>query len=341
MSDSDSYNSCDSDGILKCATPPKSVAKYIGKGINLESVSSSDSDSSGSKSDLSSRSPSPRRSFVEFNRFEYYDKSDDENEEYRTSIAHTQEISLKIQWCFWRIPNFSTNSLNKEGFINSNIHSAGFANEFQWFFRIERFKQKKEVYYGVYVCVITHDDTQAKMEFRAYITELRGHSYRLATAKNFPKKEGMEFLGFMRKSHIRDDDYWYYRMIPDDTLSLSFRIHVQFKKTKNALTDNLKDIWKTKKFSDAVLVVKGGEIPVHKTILAARSPAFAEMFKENDRVDIDNFELEFMEEFLRYIYTGRIKLLIKHLKDFLAAAQKFQIEELRELCDKTAKLYNS
>ncbi|XP_058790485.1 speckle-type POZ protein-like isoform X2 [Phymastichus coffea] len=329
--------------MIKCATPPISKAKYIDRSIKLSPNSSSDSDSSSSESASLSRSPSPSRSFVEFNQFEHFDKSDDEDDQYRTDISHTQEISLKIRYCDWRVQDFSTCSLNKEGFINSKIYSAGVSNEFQWFFRIERFKQKKEVYYGVYVCVITHDESQAKMEFRAYITELKGYSYKLATTKNFPKKDGMEFLGFLRKSHIRDNVYWYYRMIPDDNLKLSFRIYIQFKKSKNKLVDDLKDIWKTKKYTDAVLVVKGEEIPVHKTILTARSPTFAQIFKDNNssKVYIDDFEPEVMEELLRYMYTGRIKKLIKYLKDYSAAANKYNLKDLREICDKTTKSYTS
>ncbi|XP_014215257.1 speckle-type POZ protein A-like [Copidosoma floridanum] len=365
---SDSESSLDSNGIPKCCNPPKSKEQCISQKTKIEASESSqeensdDSDcrvgrrtglweailgmGSGSKrhrsdSSDSSRSPSPKRQRTRLNEYKHYDKSDDEEDaRYLTEIPASQELVLRIKYCTWSISCFSTCELNTEGYLNSNVYSAGMYNEVQWYFRIERFRQGKEVFYGVYVHHLTHIQDEATLEFRAYIIEHRGHSYRLAQASKFPQKKGFQFLGFARKSHIRDDSYWYYRMIPDDELTLSFRIHIQFKKSKNQLFDDFKSLLDSKTCTDFNLVVKGNKFPVHRAILAARSSVFADMFNKKKAPiehEFVNVEPDVMKDLLKYLYTGRLKRLIKYLKDFSTIADKYNLRELKSICDK-AKL---
>lgn len=356
--------SFDSDGAPKCKNPPKSKEIIISRKLKIEggkkkskkTVASSDSDDddengasfleamfglggrkkSNRRDSDSSRSPSPKRSKVELDH--KYDKSDDEEDvRYLTEVPYHQELTLKITYCTWTISSFSYCEVNTESYINSKIFSAGLDNEFQWYFRMERVRQGENVYYGVYACPLTHGKEEVTLGFRSYIVELRGHSYKLEQSSRFPKKNGFQFLGYLLKSHIRDDNYWYFRMIPEDELTLHFRIHIQFKKSKNQLRNDFKSLLDAKKFTDFNLIVKDVKFPVHKAILAARSSVFTKLFDKEKTLsehEIKNVEPEMMKDLLVYLYTGRLKKLTKYLKDFTTVANSYNLTELKSMCDK-------
>ncbi|KAL7303331.1 hypothetical protein TKK_0004520 [Trichogramma kaykai] len=83
------------------------------------------------------------------------------------------------------------------------------------------------------------------------------------------------------------------------------------------------------------------EIPAHRVVLAAASPVFKAMFShdmlENKRqsVDMTDINYEAAVEMLRYIYTGSVKTQEFSLTTkVLAAADKYEIEGLKEECEK-------
>ena len=82
-------------------------------------------------------------------------------------------------------------------------------------------------------------------------------------------------------------------------------------------------------FSDFALIVGDQRFPVHKAILAARSPVFAAMFGHNEMdenkngvVQIKDLEPEVLKEMLKFIYTGKTSLLDTMADELLSAADK-------------------
>lgn len=79
---------------------------------------------------------------------------------------------------------------------------------------------------------------------------------------------------------------------------------------------------------------------VHKSILAVRSPVFHAMFHQNlseknkNVVDVPDIEPAAFKEMLRFIYTGNVKNMKIMAFDLLRAADKYQLEELKTLCEK-------
>ncbi|XP_023316452.1 speckle-type POZ protein A-like [Trichogramma pretiosum] len=98
-----------------------------------------------------------------------------------------------------------------------------------------------------------------------------------------------------------------------------------------------------KKFSDVMLrAACGKEIPAHRLMLAAASPVFNAMFshdmleKESQTVNMVDINFEAVVEMLRYIYTGNIENdEIAIITDLLVAADKYQLGELKNRCEKT------
>ncbi|XP_014237777.1 speckle-type POZ protein-like [Trichogramma pretiosum] len=84
----------------------------------------------------------------------------------------------------------------------------------------------------------------------------------------------------------------------------------------------------------------GKEIPAHKVVLAVASPVFDAMFshdmleKKSKSVDMTDVSYETAVEMLRYIYTGSVEKQESSLAmDVLAAADKYQLEELKSECE--------
>jgi len=81
----------------------------------------------------------------------------------------------------------------------------------------------------------------------------------------------------------------------------------------------------------------GTFLPVHKWMLAARSPIFAALFSSNEPVTTLHLSVDCtvneMSQFIKFIYTGELEGLVSHT--LLQLAVKYQIKTLEDVC-KTA-----
>src|SRR5699024_6528915 len=85
--------------------------------------------------------------------------------------------------------------------------------------------------------------------------------------------------------------------------------------TENQTLEDYSSLLKSGKLSDVTLSVGGRNFRAHKSILSARSIVFAAMFehetKENQEnmVEIPDIDSDVFEEFLQFIYTGKVIVL--------------------------------
>ncbi|XP_065209106.1 speckle-type POZ protein-like [Planococcus citri] len=107
-----------------------------------------------------------------------------------------------------------------------------------------------------------------------------------------------------------------------------------------SLSSDLERIRIDEDFSDVTISVKGKNYPAHKLILAARSSVFKAMFKNNmqesqtNHITITDMEQETFEEMLRYIYTGKMPNLEEWAFELLPAADKYDLKELKNACER-------
>lgn len=92
--------------------------------------------------------------------------------------------------------------------------------------------------------------------------------------------------------------------------------------------------------SDLTIVVKGVQFPVHKFILAARSPVFQAMF-HNNMQESQSKNMEICEIspvpfrlLLEYIYKFDVEITGESVMELLYLAKKYSFEELRDRCTK-------
>ena len=97
------------------------------------------------------------------------------------------------------------------------------------------------------------------------------------------------------------------------------------------LPENMNSLLESGQFSDMALQIGETKIPVHRAMLAARSPVFAAMFghdlEENKQgyVVITDLDSDVLKEMLKFIYTGKVTQLETMADTLLAAADKVVI----------------
>ena len=107
-----------------------------------------------------------------------------------------------------------------------------------------------------------------------------------------------------------------------------------------SLTTDFERLLEEKTLPDFTFNVGNENFKVHKAILAVRSPVFYAMFHQNlseknkNVVDVPDIDPAAFKEMLRFIYTGIVKNIKIVAFDLLRAADKYQLEELKTLCEK-------
>ena len=94
------------------------------------------------------------------------------------------------------------------------------------------------------------------------------------------------------------------------------------------------------KYTDLVLECGEKKYHCHKYMLAKKSDVFEAMFShsfsesKDNKVSICDIEPVAIREMLRYIYVGRASHLWSYAKEIFAAADKYQIKELKDECER-------
>ncbi|XP_074100151.1 speckle-type POZ protein-like [Cotesia typhae] len=110
-------------------------------------------------------------------------------------------------------------------------------------------------------------------------------------------------------------------------------------KPNNQLVQDYKQLLDSKAGSDVTLIAGDRKFKAHKSILIARSPAFSKMFSENQTqvlkvpIMIHDIEPEIFEKVLESIYTDEVSDLDEHAEDLLEAADKLQLQSLKQMCE--------
>jgi len=147
---------------------------------------------------------------------------------------------------------------------------------------------------------------------------------------------------------------------PDETLTLIFDVTV-FGETKKSIkykeeTEKKKEVQipnfhykktvqdfesllMSNEHSDVIVTCDNKEFKCHKNILTCRSPVFKTMLesnmkeKESGRIEIKDMKLGVFEDLLKYIYCGEAPNIDDHVDELFAAADLYQLQHLKELCE--------
>ncbi|XP_043910891.1 speckle-type POZ protein-like [Protopterus annectens] len=253
----------------------------------------------------------------------------------------------------WTISNFSfSHEVGK--FIKSSYFSSGAQD--RWYLRMrpcETDERYGEEYVSIFLCLQKSPNPEVMAEFKFSVLNANGEETLVTVTEKpyqFKNSTAFGFKKFVKRDFLLDDTN---ELLQDDTLTIfcEVRIKEDFVNTSDKNTrDNESEIQLTKDlqgllenswYTDCSLCVAGAEFQAHKAVLAARCPAFRAMFERHmaeekkNHFEITEVKPEIFKEILHFIYTGRAPNLNNMGYDLLAAAEKFELERLKLMCENT------
>jgi speckle-type POZ protein len=128
----------------------------------------------------------------------------------------------------------------------------------------------------------------------------------------------------------------------------SYIIILEFQDTSFAegerhVLTHLSKLLDTQSMADVTFVVKNEKIGAHSAIVVSASPVICAMLEKDKflegvtkEVKIDDIDPAVFKEMLRYLYTGKTKKMDEDMAEPLfLAADKYQIEGLKDLCEQS------
>ena len=97
-------------------------------------------------------------------------------------------------------------------------------------------------------------------------------------------------------------------------------------------------------FTDCKIECGEREFNCHKMVLAGRSDVLKAMLESNmiegleSRIRITDFDETIIEKLVSYMYKGRVEVLKDEAENLLAAAEKYNLDGLKAVCEDTLAL---
>lgn len=269
-------------------------------------------------------------------------------------------------WCFtqlkvskfsfmWTINNFSFCREEMGEVLKSSVFSAGTNDKLKWCLRInpKGLDEESKDYISLYLLLMASNKSEVRAKFKFSILNAQREETKAMESQRayrFVQGKDWGFKKFIRRDFLLDESNG---LLPDDKLTIFCEVSVladcvnvsgqsnavQFRVPKCRLSHDFGMLLDDQKLTDVVLVVDGKEFRAHKAILAARSRVFAAMFEHNmkekrlNKVDITDVTDQVLCEMLRFIYTGRVQNLVTMADTLLAAADKYDLERLKVMCE--------
>lgn len=184
-----------------------------------------------------------------------------------------------------------------------------------------------------------------------HVSEERSKHYtrRYSTPPFSTQNNAVNWTDFIGRSTLLDPSQGY--LLNDNlTILCEMKILVDnsiLNSTKKAvkiencqLKDNFKQLLESEMSADVIIKIGDTSFKAIKGILAARSPVFSGMFshgelKENKKneVIIEDIDVCVFHELLHFIYTDQTPNIETFAEDLLVAADKYQLNRLKNLCE--------
>ena len=259
----------------------------------------------------------------------------------------------------WTISNFSFCLDGLMGkYIKSSTFSSGANDEQKWCLKVDLNGMDEESRDYLSLLLELHSSLTGPVwaKFQFWILSANGEKSHITNSPRVLRFRQNQYWGF-KKFILRDVLLSLpHLLLPDDNLTLFCEVGVvqayistSEQNTQPRLTiprctlvDDLGKLWENSRFTDCCLVVAGQEFRAHKAILAARSPVFRAMFKDDteenkkNRIEIPDLEPQVFKTMMGFIYTGKAPDLHSSKADaVLAAADKYGLVHLKNMCERT------
>lgn len=267
----------------------------------------------------------------------------------------------------WAISNFSYCREEMGEVLKSTNFSASKDSELKWCLKVNPrgLDEDSKDYLSLYLSLEKEvsEEVRAKFKF-SILNSKREESKAMESQKAYKFVEGKDwgFKKFIRRDFLMEEDNG---LLPDDVLTLLCEVSVVGQETttniklfenesekipvipSSKLAFDLSTLLTTNsEFSDVTFLVENEEVLANKAILACRSPVFMAMFKKskkpfhesaskNPKIQVTDMSPIIFKKMLNFIYTDRIiSLEVDQIEELLAAADRYQLERLKIICER-------
>lgn len=268
------------------------------------------------------------------------------------SVGVIESLDSDLKFNFmWKITDFSKKCQKAGDFIDSPLYEYKDLKQrnqkINLFIRPFGDKIKTEGYISVYLRLHVDYKVQASANIR--FLNSQGSEFQ---SQNFThiliyKSPGYGWPTFIKRNSILKNEVINF---DDDILIVECRATIspandelKIPNLMDGLTDDLEQLFENGTFSDVTIIINNKKLKAHKSILVSRSSVFSAMFSSNMKesreniIKITDIDYDAMKEVLRFMYCGRVKHLDKLTKHILKAADKYDIINLKIMCEETLK----
>ncbi|XP_043466009.1 speckle-type POZ protein-like [Leptopilina heterotoma] len=134
-------------------------------------------------------------------------------------------------------------------------------------------------------------------------------------------------------------DFITLKRIKDYIVDKDLTIICSIKQASKPLSTGFECFMSKTSLSDVEFHIGGQVFPAHKVIMSSKSPVFRQMFahqlKENinNVVNIVDIESNVFYELLWFMYSGKVRKLNEHACSLLIAADKYDVNSLKTICE--------
>ncbi|XP_032222942.1 speckle-type POZ protein [Nematostella vectensis] len=268
--------------------------------------------------------------------------------------CYTQIKVIKFSY-MWTINNFSFCREEMGETLKSSTFSAGANDKMKWCLRVNPrgLDEESKDYLSLYLLLLLCNKSEVRAKFKFSILNANREETKAMESQRayrFVQGKDWGFKKFIRRDFLLDEANG---LLPNDTLTLFCEVSVEgdsvnvsgsshsaaLKVPECRLSSHMGNLLDNATFSDTVLIAGGREFKAHKAILAARSPVFSAMFEHEmeesrkGRVEILDIDPDVFQEMLKFVYTGNTPQIQGMADDLLAAADKYDLERLKVMCE--------
>jgi len=270
--------------------------------------------------------------------------------------CYTQVKVVKFSY-MWTINNFSFCREEMGEVLKSSTFSSGANDKMKWCLRVnpKGLDEESKEYLSLYLLLVSCHKNEVRAKFKfSILNNKREETKAMESQRAYRFVQGKDwgFKKFIRRDFLMDESNG---LLPEDKLTLFCEVSVvqesvnisgqsnmmQLKVPECRLATDFENLLNDSDFTDCVFSVGGTEFKAHKAIVAARSPVFRAMFchqmeeSKLNRVDITDIPSHVFKEMLSFLYTGAAPNLDEMASELLAAADKYDLERLKVMCEES------
>uniref|UniRef100_A0A0K0EVZ1 Speckle-type POZ protein-like (inferred by orthology to a human protein) n=1 Tax=Strongyloides venezuelensis TaxID=75913 RepID=A0A0K0EVZ1_STRVS len=215
-------------------------------------------------------------------------------------------------------------------------------------------EEASKEYVSVFLTLLKPDKAKAKYKFSILNDKKEEENVKFVTkSEDFVKDMDLGFSQFVKRDFLLNESNG---LLTNNKLTIQCEAEITDLKTENhdnpqtsmnisipqsKLSFDYGNLYDSSSFYDCVIKVEDKEIKAQKAILAARSPAFHEIFtsasdeSQTKIIEIKDFNVKVVEKMLKFIYNDEVSDIQNMADQMFEIANRYQLDRLKSISEQS------